>query len=230
MPWVLKFWTTGDPNATPPVPAVTWNLTGAVVTPYDVPPGQVSDITNALNAIAGLSSYAAGRLNNYGQDIRVGYDPGSPGGADRFAADKFIVIDVAAANNFHFFNSFGKLVQGNLGLTLMHELAHIYLNTTDSPRGASDATMDGMNFDFRGAVIDEQNKIAEDGNLTDQIQVSYQAAGLGLDSIFVANVSYTDNNEIDVARIDTAFANSMDHTLNTTRVRDLLFGMGATIR
>jgi len=37
----------------PPAPVVTWNTTGASVYPQDVPSGQVTDITNALNGLAG---------------------------------------------------------------------------------------------------------------------------------------------------------------------------------
>jgi len=226
MPWTLKFWSS---SPTPPAPVVTWNLTGAHATPGDVPLGQVTDITNALNTIAGLSTYAAGRLNGFGQDIRIGYIYGLPGGADVWAADKYIVLDVAAANNFYFFNSFGKLVQGNLGLTIMHELAHIYLSTGDPSSSATEAMMNGRNFDFRGPVIDEQNKIARDANLTDQIQTSYYATtldGSGLHSLFVTDFSYTDSNEIDTTRLGTSGADDMNHSQNTRMLRDLFFGLG----
>lgn len=222
MPWTLKFWSA---SPTPPAPVVTWNLTGAQGTPGDVPLDQITAITNALNVIAGLSTYATTKLNAFPGDIRVGYIAGVLA-ADRMSADKFIVIDIVAANNFLFFNSFGKLVQSNLGLTIMHELAHIYLNTGDSPRNATDTDMNAQDFDFRGAVIDEQNLIAENANLTDQVQVSYQAAGPGLDNIFIENFSYTDNNEIEIARVGSAGANNIDHSLNTQMLRDLLFGLG----
>jgi hypothetical protein len=234
MPWTFKFW---SQFPTPPAPVVMWNLTGTHlppgVTPQDFPSsgpssGQEAAITTALNGIATLSTRAAGELTNLGV-IRIGYFAGISGGADRYAADQYIVIDVVAANNFHFFNSFGKLVQSNLGLTLMHELAHIYLGKDDSPSGATDAMMDAREFKVRGEVIDEQNAIARNAGLTDQTQVAYLATtdlGTALHSLFTTNASYTDGNEVDNARLDKAVANNMDHSLRTNMLRDLMFGMG----
>lgn len=227
MPWTLKFWAA---SPTPPAPVVTWNLTGAHASPGDVPLWQVTDITNAINTIAGLSPYATGRLNNFGQDIRIGYIANLSGGADVWAADKYIVLDVVAANKVFFFNSFGKLVQGNLGLTIMHELAHIYLPDDDEPaRSATEIDMNGRNFDFWGGVIKEQNKIAEDAGLTDQIQTGYLAAtesGTSFHSLFVENVSYTDNNVIDITRLGSASFDNMNHSQSTRNLRDLFFGLG----
>jgi Ca2+-binding RTX toxin-like protein len=225
MPWTLKFW---SQSPTAPDPVVIWNYIGASVTPQDFPPGQVGAITTALNTVVGLSTLLAGRLANFG-DVRIGYDPGNVGQAFGSAADPFIVTDTVAAGKAHFFNSFGKLVKADLGLIIVHELAHIYLGKDDSPAGATDATMDGKNWDFRGEVVDEANDIARNANLTQQIRMSYQAVtidGTTLHSLFTTNVSYTDNNQIDIARLDLAGANSMNHGQNTHHLRDLMFGLG----
>jgi hypothetical protein len=228
MPWPLKFWNSAD---TPP----TWNTAGAVGLPSDFPIGstQVADITAALNAITASSTYAAGKLTAYltahpSSDIRIGYAHGVAGAAEKDAADPFIVIDFIAATNFYIFNSFGTLVQANVGLTIMHELAHIYLHTIDTPRNATQLDMNARNFDFRGPVVDEQNRIAVNAGLTNQIQVSYQMGATGLDLLFNANVSYTDNNQIDIARMGAlALGDTIDHSLtNSGMLRDLLFGMG----
>jgi Ca2+-binding RTX toxin-like protein len=222
LPWTFIFW---SPSA--------WNHAGAAVTPlaFPAPPAvdQVTPITNALNGLAALSG-PTGRATNTlnGKTLRIGYDPGNVGEAFRFAPDPFIVLDIVASNKFHFFNSFGKLVQGDLGLTIMHEFLHIFLQEPDSPSTATDAMLDTRDFDFRGKVIDEQNKIAKNAGLTDQIQVSYLATtvvGDAFHGLFTTNVSYTDGNEIDKARLDLGSVDSMDHSLNTRMLRDLFFGL-----
>jgi Ca2+-binding RTX toxin-like protein len=124
------------------------------------------------------------------------------------------------------------LVQADVGLTIMHELAHVYLHASDTPRDATQLQMNARNFDFRGPVVDEQNRIAQDASLTDssftnQIQVSYQMGAVGLDLLFDKNASYTDNNEIDIARMGSlALGDTINHSSNTQMLRDLLFGMG----
>lgn len=110
MPYTLKFWSIFP---TAPDPVVTWNYTGASIIPQDFPAGQVNAITTALSGIAGLSTLAASRLNNFGQDIRIAYASGNVGQAFGSAADPFIVTDTDQAAKAHFFNSYGKLVQAN---------------------------------------------------------------------------------------------------------------------
>jgi Ca2+-binding RTX toxin-like protein len=225
MPWVLKFWKT---FVTPPQTPVTWNF-GHGTPPADVPVPQVTDITNYINSIAALSTLAASRLNAYGEDIRIGYEAGNVGEAFRGTLDKYILIDVAAANTMYFFNTFGELVAGDLRLTIMHELAHNYLPGNDPSSTANEATLNGADFDVRGAVINEQNAIALNAGLTGQVQTSYYGALLSIDplfNLFATNSSYSDGNLIDNARYGSLGADSIDHGNNTKLLNDLLFGLG----
>jgi hypothetical protein len=97
MPWTLKFW-----NSNPQIgPVVTWNYGGNSNPPQpqpgDVPaqPGMTIDITNYLNSIASISTYAQSRLSAYGQDIRFGYQAGNEGEAVwRGGIDPYVRIDL----------------------------------------------------------------------------------------------------------------------------------------
>jgi len=220
--WTLRFWSS---SSTPPV---TWSIVGASVAPNDVSAGDAAAITGYLNSIAGLSTIAAGRLNSYGQNIRVGYVSGEVGRALKGPWDDYILIDLSAASTMYFFNSQGALVAGDVRLTIMHELAHIYLTANDPP-SVSEAAMNAANFDFRGPVIDEQNRIALDAGLTSQVQTSYFAALLSTETLFssfTTNVSYTAGNTVDTTRFGVpGAADNIDHSNNTRLVRDLLFGL-----
>lgn len=231
MPWTLKFW-----NASPALPAtpITWSY-GSHQAPADLPWQQEQDIIGYLSSIAAASTLANNRLNAYGQDIRVGFRSGDAGSAFAGAHDDYVLIDLTTARTVHFFNTQGKLVLADVRLTLMHELAHIYLLQPD-PSAASEAIKNGAAFDFRGAVVDEQNAIAENASLSDQIQTAYDA-GLSstIDSavfnMFVVNSSYSDDREVDITRFGTASADNVDHSARTQTtvpdmIRDLLFGLG----
>jgi len=121
-------------------------------------------------------------------------------------------------------------VAGDVRLTLMHELAHIYLPGADPLESATDITMNGANFDFRGPVIDEQNDIALGGGLTDQIQTSYYATILTsqttLFGSFATYTSYSEDRAVDTTRLGSAGADNIDHSNNTLLLNDLLFGLG----
>ena len=94
--------------------------------------------------------------------------------------------------------------------------------------------MNGAAFDFRGPVINEQNSIASNGSLVNQIQTSYYATILSTESLFssfTVNSSYSMDLEIDVTRLGTSSADTIDHSARTQTtapdmIRDLLFGLG----
>jgi Ca2+-binding RTX toxin-like protein len=187
------------------------------------------DITNYINSIAAVSTLAASRLSAYGQDIRVGYNRGNIGESFRGSIDDYILIDLNASRTLYFFNSLGQLVPGDVRLTIMHELAHIYLPGNDPAHNPTEATMNGADFDFRGPVVDEQNAIAQNAGLSDQIQISYYAAFPSADllfSFFTANFSYSHGNTIDTTRLGTFANDNIDHSNNTKLLTDLLFGLG----
>ena len=111
MTWTLKFW---DSAATPPV---SWNwLALGTIPPGNFPGTQASDIAVAITSIGLISTLATSRLDAYGQDIRIGYGAGDVGHAFRGPIDDYIIIDIVAARTLYFFNSFGELVPGNIGL------------------------------------------------------------------------------------------------------------------
>jgi Ca2+-binding RTX toxin-like protein len=180
-----------------------------------------------------LSPYAAGKLNSYGQDIRIGYNPGDTGTYFAGGIDDYVLMDYAAASSIYMFNSEGKLVQADIRLTIMHELAHIYLPGQD-PGPASEAAMNGSSFDFRGPVVDEQNAIATDAGLTHQIQTAYDAAFTSSDgryNLFTTNSSYSDDREVHITRLGDSSSNTLDHSNRTATsasglINDLLFGLG----
>lgn len=232
MPWTLKFW---QSSPLPPATPVTWNY-GSHPIPTDVPAQQEQDIINYLNSIAAASTLANSRLNAYGQDIRIGFRLDDAGSAFAGPHDDYVLFDLNTTRTVHFFNTEGKLVLADVRLTIMHELAHIYLFQPDPP-AASETTKNGAAFDFRGAVVNEQNAIAANASLTDQIQTAYDAGlSSSIDStvfnMFVVNVSYSDNREVDITRLGTASADTIDHSARTLAsapgglIDDLLFGMG----
>jgi RTX calcium-binding nonapeptide repeat (4 copies) len=138
-------------------------------------------------------------------------------------------MDVTAALTMFFFNTEGKLVNGDIRLTIMHELAHIYL-PGDDPGPDNETTMNGANYDFRGPVIAEQNAIAENASLLSQIQTAYDAAFTSGDAryaLFTANTSYSDDRPVDTTRLGTSGDDNINHSNNTDtgKLLDLLFGL-----
>ncbi|MEA3017939.1 MAG: hypothetical protein QOI38_2661, partial [Sphingomonadales bacterium] len=223
MPWTLKFW---NSSVTPPEVPVTWDY-GAGPVPSDVPSSQATDITNHILSITSIFPSVTNKLDAYGE-FRIGYRSGDVGSTNLGAPEPYTLIDLDAANEFYFFNTFGELVRSDIRLTIMHELAHAYLNIGDPIRDAPEALMNIANYNFRGPVVDEQNLIAAGAHLTHQIQTSYYAAfGRGdlRYDLFVTNDSYSEGNPIDLTRLGTALSDNIDHSNNTIWPRDLIFGI-----
>lgn len=223
MPYTLKFWKSGT---------VTWNY-GSGTAPADQPLGYETTFATHIASIAAASPYALNKLNNYGQDIRIGYSASEIGRYFAGPIDDYILMDLTAAATVHLFNSRGVFVQADIRLTIMHELAHIYLPGSD-PAAASELTRNGANYNFRGPVVDEQNAIATNAGLTDQIQTAYDAAFSSSDgryNLFTVNSSYSDHRDVDITRLGTSGADNVDHSARTQAtvpgmLNDLLFGLG----
>jgi len=224
MAWNLRFWKALTDESGP---ETKWNH-DVHPAPLDVPLAQQGQIASYISSIASISSVASARLNSFGQDIRIGFQSGDPGSAFAGPFDDYILIDINASKKIYFFNTFGELVQGDVRLTIMHELAHIYLRKRD-PEEATEAEMNAADFDFRGPVVKEQNDIAQSAGLVRQIQTSYFSAFSSDDSVFKyfsAGFSYSGSRAVDTVRIGDPGANDIDHSENTKLLTDVLFGLG----
>jgi Ca2+-binding RTX toxin-like protein len=221
------------------------------------------DIRNAFASIynggMGFGATLLSRLATGGNTIRVngvgfpfvGSNPASAGiiGQSYFGATPYTIstlnINWERANDLFWFNSSGTLVRADRRLIIAHELSHLADTTqydpldstsigrSDPDPSATEAAMNGANFDFDGRAVREQNRVARDIGLTEQIRVSYGAAQYvppgQLPRGFAVNVSYTDGQTIDVVRFGLPIGpNVIDHSLRTASspngLRDLIFG------
>jgi Ca2+-binding RTX toxin-like protein len=149
-------------------------------------------------------------------------------------AGAYLGLNVTAIDQLHYFNTTGKLVKEIPALTVAHEFIHFVLGADYGDPANDEALMNGANFDFDGNITRKQNDVARELGLTENLQVSYNSFVMSsgdarFSSLFVG-VSYTEDNVVDVVRLGDAYGtvtvDTIDHTLRTDKLRDLIFGFG----
>lgn len=157
------------------------------------------------------------------------------------AARPTIYVNYANSMNVYWFNNHGTIVNGDVDLVIAHELSHAVRNTMDplvsdttTPggfRSPTDAEMNVGSFDFRGDAVRDQNRIASQLGLSDQVRVSYGAAFYpNASNSFRLGASYTHNQQINVARLGSDDNNIQDHRDRLDNSDDLIFGLGGDDR
>ena len=150
-----------------------------------------------------------------------------------FSVDPWIGFNPNFNSVNYYFNNMGALVQASEVLTMGHELSHLVRGTIDPNDSDTpdDAMQNAATWDSKGQTVRDQNRIAVDLGMTDNLRASYGASVLSSGaqfSNFAVNFSYTDGNKVDIVRIgdqQAEAANIQDHRARTDNSRDLIFGL-----
>jgi Ca2+-binding RTX toxin-like protein len=219
-------------------PTNNWTLAAGpngVVT--DVLPGNVTILEGFLQA-AYASPTAAALMDAAAATgaIRIGISvSGQPGMTAGYynLPGAYIGFNLTAIDQLYYFNKTGVFVHEIPAITIAHEFIHFVLGATYADPIYNVAAMNGPNYKFDDLIITEQNKIAVELGLLNNIQVSYYSFIMSTDArwpALIVNQSYTDNNVVDVVRHgdDQGIVTSdmIDHTARTADLRDLIFGFG----
>jgi hypothetical protein len=238
----IRFWTLG-----------AWSETGWTG-PLSADDGFKTTIIAILQQLYQESPTAARYLDNLTSGNRtLKIAPLAAGNAENSPAvasaagqpNEGLQINLAkAASDLYWFNENGKLVLADIRLTIAHELSHLVDNTVYANGiGASDPTVNNefnptdevqnlANFDFDGRAVRDQNRIAREMGLSDQLRASYQ--GTDYIRFFPGHVplhDYTNGEKIDDVRYGAAQVgaptpgnfDNIDHSARTDNSRDLIF-------
>jgi len=203
--------------------------------------GEQNEILSRLNGMYQTSLTARAIMDSVESDsgigdIRIGksVNPNYPAFATQGVnGERYIGFNESEVRKIWYFNTKGTIVEEVPALTLIHEIAH--LAGKEDPRGSGPGgypTVDEENepnHDFRGSAVDTQNAVAQEMGLLDNIQASYLAAFTSSDPIvaeegFSLGANYTENRPIEIARLGTSGAETLDMSARTDKSRDLIFG------
>lgn len=210
---------------------------------------QRTDIINAITFLYNNSSSSGETARKYLEeaaaagDIWFLNDPnGEPGRNEGTASGSwfYIALDInAAANDYAYVSDAGILYSESLAMSIIHELLHWtpvgrrYDPFDQQALPPTESQIDSAR-DLQGQILPIQNIIADDlaGNssIIHHRQVSYLSHVKLRESHaqeIVLNVSYTENNIIDIARLPATSGASQvfDHSARMDSSRDLMIGM-----
>jgi Ca2+-binding RTX toxin-like protein len=225
----LRFWDTVN------TPNTTWNVTGVAsgILPSTVSGPDRSAILTALGVLYDGSTTFRSMIDDYidpaggNELIRIGSNTNIDVGFSNRSAgiDEYVLFDLADIPLLYYITEGGTLVQEMIELTVAHELIHNIFDYNDPISTATEAAMNGANFDFKGDVLVKQKEISLD--LDVQVQASYFAFMLSTDAIFsefATGFSYSMGRQVDIARLGTTGNDTLDHSSRTDGSADLIFG------
>ncbi|MGD9816715.1 MAG: calcium-binding protein [Hyphomonadaceae bacterium] len=229
-----------------------WGQSSSIIS--HVSGSEQSAIQTHLLALFNGSQLARSELTavaGHANGLRIAH---AVGGVPAFASDpsNLIALDLTAVADSYYINQHGELIREDPRITIIHEVLHLTKGVGDLPvphagnsptEAEYDAYLNGANADHRGSIVFDpsgvdQGDIQGELNISDR-QVSYLAALVNSDlrygqlqtlSSSLGAASFTDGNEIDIARFgdltQNGANNTIDHRQNTTLLRDLIFGFG----
>lgn len=175
---------------------------------------------SSATARAALDAAAGSTTLHIGQSAA-----NAPGFAD--APTHVVGYNLGAIAASEYFNDHGTLVSEITAISLIHEVIHVAYNPIGDLASSTESALNAANADQQGPTVAIQNAVSAEMGWTTNIQSSYLAAFLTSDARAsdVANgVSYTDGNQIDIVRLGFNTADTLDHSNNTTNLRDLILG------
>jgi hemolysin type calcium-binding protein len=247
MAWIdvlarIKFWgVDGTPATINGIPISTGPLAGNIV--YDnVTPFLSEELSDAkariINALSDLyfnspTARAILDAGTSGTDIWLANVTGQ--GSFTFANSRTAGIDLGQAETFQWMGRNGRFQTENLGGNIIHELIHAISGTpdvVDPVTGSPQAPFNynHPNFDHLGATVRTQNTIFQEmGWGAGYWQVGYHAAlSPGNTAFFRTDISYTEDQTIDIAYFDSNSSltpNNLDLSRRTDGSRDLIVGL-----
>lgn len=186
--------------------------------------GEEAEILNTLQNLYNNSAEARNALEAIaGSDVlHIGKSSIAAG----VWASNIVGYNLSKISDIQYFNHTGALVAEKLGLSLIHEIIHVAYPLSDV-LDTSESALNAQDVDQRGDTLEKQSIVAGEMGWTDNIQPSYLAqisigdARLG---DLAAGVSYSNGDTIDIVRIGMGDADTLDHSLNTVNLRDLMIG------
>jgi Ca2+-binding RTX toxin-like protein len=193
----------------------------------------ITILYNSETGAALLESAASRGILNFSGISGAGTTGGNP-----------INIDENQIENLVSFNQLGTLVKVNPVMVLAHELRHAVdgpeANDPNDGRTPTDDLLNSADWITDGPAVQTQNAVARElvpdfpeNGYGNQIRVSYFASGSQYQLPYrdlIQNYSYTNGGTIDLVRLGLEpsvggiGSTFIDHSLRTTKLRDLLFG------
>jgi Ca2+-binding RTX toxin-like protein len=201
-----------------------------------------TDITAALEQVYLSSTHAQSMLDGWvaNNTIKIGtLTAGLIGqaqigvnGALLPESGRYVGYDLTGEKQLKYINAQGQVVSDQLGLTVIHELAHIMIPSFDPPWNSNVESLDtflNRTVDQDGGTLRFQNSVAVDMHLDSFVQIGYNASFTDptiANALQGGNFSYTEGNTINAVRLgdQDATANNMDQSDRTGSI-DLLLGL-----
>ncbi|MEA2878172.1 MAG: large repetitive protein, partial [Hyphomicrobiales bacterium] len=245
MSWIdvlarLKFWgVDGTPGTINGVPISTQNIGGnsySNVTPFVFE--DKAPIINALSDIYFNSPIARAMFDGDTSGLEIwlaNVTSVTTPGSYTYANSRTAGIDLNQAVSFQWMGRDGRFQTENLGGNIIHELIHAITGSPDlvNPGTLSERPPWDYNnpaFDHLGPTVRMQNSIFQDMNWgTGYWQVGYTADTTAAPpGFFRTNISYTDDQTIDIAYFDrngNLTPNNLDLSQRVENSRDLIIGL-----
>jgi trimeric autotransporter adhesin len=160
--------------------------------------------------------------------IRIGksLEPNLPAGTKIIGVgESYTIINLDSLSFFYIFNETGSLTQIRPETALIHELFH-YIDQVRDVEPSDPAYVGPQDFDYQGDTVRSENTVNEQMGWMDKIRPSYLKISTS-NEIFgklAVEQSYTGGAFIDIVRLGTSGSDLMDMSLQTIKLRDLLFG------
>jgi Ca2+-binding RTX toxin-like protein len=223
----IKFWgPDGEPEEVNGIPAAGY---GTQFSPADK-----TAILNALHDLYDNSPKAQALLEE-GVAIRdiwllKNTATGADAGSGAFPNSGTASIDMRQAETLRWMGRDGRFQLENLGGNVIHELVHAIKGFRDLLSNDFNAA----NFDHIGQTQTLTNEILQEARYPfGYWQVGYAATFDVSPSIFRTDISYTEDNSIDIAYFDRASNKTpdvLDLSLRTDSSKDLIIGLGGDDR